>query len=682
MKENNSEKTEPEPANVSKEQSEISLNETDVISEGKDMEDFSHDTKTHKSFRESQSEYKTDIEIENLSVHHCCIKDTIKDLQSITGKHVWFPSIKSTLKRARVQPNCEIFFEHIDRQQWEGIASPITAEPQGYTGITKALCVVLVISKHGSPRLISCFMNDDVSVTDKIVYALKFGLELKAQFLMSTFNVEHLPLHFHLDIQVLILSDDGAISISWNSSDAQPVAYPERLDQSQYHVACTGLAERLLRTDRSLKNYRGKVLMEHLTAEQARLILERKEDIVIVRGKSGTGKTAVALAMIQEAREEAARTGTPPNILYICASAGVQAYVESQKLCTVWNINRTDSLSDKQKCAVKSYDMVVVDDAHAIVPAERWQEDDNDLYKLLFIHSARTEVAIFFDPFQDFKDQIPERFDEKLRNLDLCTNTNLETDQIQICTLKKRIRNSREINSFIQANQNQANIPERVPCLNEREGDDVTYSYIGSNMGEISSYVDVILHRLTRQYEKASIVILCDEERQLKIVRHQLRRKSNRQIENGRSFPLTGTVMCQLEDFGGLEADVVLFLLPPDWGLEYVGNWKYVYCVSSRAILRLEFLLPWNPTEHQDQQKKLEQFLELFKAVSNNTTGCCDSKFPIKRSRYFERKFCQTQIIALCLRQDVHGMAVSMDNSNQGYFMSTCYFRTVRILSG
>ena len=378
--------------------------------------------------------------------------------------------------------------------------------PKLHRGYTKSLpewlCDVLWIREHGSPKVICCFKNEhgsDADHADQIRYALKYGRELKAQFLMSAVNAEHLPLHFHFDLQVLTLTEDGSVCISWSSSGAQPVTCPDTADQSQYEVACIGLAEMLLQTDNSLKNCRGEMLMEHLTAEQARIILERNETILIVRGKSGTGKTAVALTMIQEAK--AMRVDTSQDILYICASAGVHAYVESQQLCTVWKMNRTDSLTADQKSALEAIDLVVVDDAHAIIPGEHWEEDPEDLYNILFRHSAntQTDVAIFLDPFQDFRDQIPEEFDEKLRKLAVrSTGAKIEPEQIQIYTLKKRIRNSRGIHSFVQAAQKQANFNESVTCLNERDGDDVTYSYIGSSMQDIASSVDAMLQGLTQ----------------------------------------------------------------------------------------------------------------------------------------------------------------------------------------
>ena len=622
MKVNNSEKIETQQRKVIKGQERI---ETNKIVEELNKPNIIHNAKTHKSFRESNSEYKTDVEVKMLSSHACCINDMIKNY--LTGEHIWFPSIKSTLKSA--PPICEKIFEHIDQQKWEGIASAIVTQPEFHTSIANSVCDVLMISKYGSPKLFSCFKTGEFSDADKTEYALEFGRRLKNQFLHSMFNAELLPLHFHFDVQVLTLLENGSVSISWNSFDKQPVRYPDQdyQDQSQYHVACTGLAERLLQPDHPLKNCRGQVLMEHLTDEQARLIVDRKETILIIWGRSGTGKTAVALSMIKEAKV------SPEKILYICASVGVQSWVESQELCKVWNINRTDSLSGDQKSALKSCDLLVVDDAHAIVPGKHWEEDDNDLYKLLFTHSANTraEVVIFLDPIQDFKDQIPENFQEKLRTLAVKVTKNiLLPEKIQIYTLTKRIRNSRGIQNFMQANQNQAEFEEEVECLNARDGDDVTYSYVGSRIEDVARSVDKILHSLTRRYDRNSIVILSDDNEQLQKIPQKLKKDFRRAIQNPRTFPIKDTVMCKLEEFGGLEADVILFLLPPTWGLGCVGNWKYIYNVTSRAIQRLEFLLPWDPSENQQRQEKLEYFLELFKTVSTGTNTChfCnDSKY-------------------------------------------------------
>ncbi len=82
-----------------------------------------------------------------------------------------------------------------------------------------------------------------------------------------------------------------------------------------------------------------------------------------------------------------------------------------------------------------------------------------------------------------------------------------------------------------------------------------------------------------------------------------------------KTFPAHGIVMSTLDDFGGLEGEVILFLLPPNFGVEDRGNWKYINSVSSRAKQKLEFLLPWDPEVDSVRLRKTKMFLELFQMV-------------------------------------------------------------------
>ncbi len=77
-------------------------------------------------------------------------------------------------------------------------------------------------------------------------------------------------------------------------------------------------------------------------------------------------------------------------------------------------------------------------------------------------------------------------------------------------------------------------------------------------------------------------------------------------------------MICKLEDFKGLWADIVLFLIPPSFGKGGKGSWKYLNCVISRARLRLEFLLPWEPT---DTSQHFGSLPEIFNKVSAPNRG-------------------------------------------------------------
>ncbi len=600
------------------EEAPVSLEEDSFASSDRPTEDETsfamNETKITKSFKQSQSEYKSDIKTVNLSLRDCCIQDMARHLMNLKPRKAWFPSKRATLTKLSGMWYFRKLRRYINKQKWRGIASVLTEQ-----GISNR-CDLLIVSKHGPPKIVSCFSEDGPSDEEKIKHALRLGRELKAQLLNSSVNGTYVPLNVHFDVQILKLDQHCPIMILWDSTKEQPNIYPSINTRLNYVAACNSLAEILLKTEAKILDRRGQILTDHLTAEQAKILLERKEQILIVRGRSGTGKTVVALNVVQELHTR--RKCTAEDSLYICSNPGVEGYIKSQKLCTVWVLQCTNSLSQEQKSLLHTFKLIVVDDIHAIRLDRHWQENPNDLYRLLFslVTRNKVEIALFFDPYQDFQGQLPENFDEELRKLSLkCAESgNLLPQQVQIYTLDKRIRNSREINRFMQANQNRANAPETFTCLSEQEGDDVTYAYIGNTLDETVSSINVILDRLYKRYKKASIVILCDDDKQLTSLKLHLADRFNKNLQDGKTFPITDTVICKLEEFGGLEADVVLFLLPPSWGLENVGNWKYVYCVSSRAVLKLEFLLPWNAENAEDDGclLKLHQLLELFKLVS------------------------------------------------------------------
>ena len=357
-------------------------------------------------------------------------------------------------------------------------------------------------------------------------------------------------------------------------------------------------------------------------AEQARIILEKLEKILIVKGGSGTQKTEVVVAMIREANET--DKYSREKMLYVCASVGEQTYMEKQQLCEVWNVKTTDSLSDQQKGVLKEFDLVVVGTAHAIVPGEHWEENDNDLYNLLVTHTATStaKVVIFLDPnreFKTFKYRMLEPLPEKLQKLAVkSAGTRLKAEEVQFYTLP-RIRNSHNVNHKADK-QKQIHLFETFSYESVTVSDDVTCFYMGSSVEEIAAHVNEILLKLIPLYENTSIVILyANFEGE-----DQLRDKLLSQVQNGQCYPTTKTVMCDPEEFlrGGVEADVVLFLFSPNWRLTDRGNDEYnmkcIDCVSVKGIQKL-FLLPGDSTQREEQKCDMKLLLELSDPVSTHS---------------------------------------------------------------
>ncbi len=602
-------------------------------------EDRPDDLKLPKSFRESQSEHKTDINVLSLSLRDCCSTKMAKSIQNLEGTKHWCPHWETMRGEFPEDARFDELVAFIGAGDWNGIATVIdrntdtdinTGKDEFDVANSRLICHVLITRKGKTPILICCIRDKSCSGRtredlDKLVgFAVSNGRKLKRRYLTTTVNNPYRSCMFHFVIHVLIVPTVGDITKVWDSSwtDSQPVIYPQGDTAAQYSLSCNALAEWLLKTRYSVRDRYGEILTEHLTEAQARVLFDRNERVLIVRGKSGTGKTVIALHLVHEALSCGLRD---EDVLYICSSAGVEAYVSAQVPCRVMVVKTTDCLSSEQKDFLSKMKLIIVDYIHAIQLGAEWkgscdtvvlESDPTDLYRAMFLKAAHgSKVAIFFDPDQDYEGHLPAEFDKRLRDLAESVEGLLPQD-IRIVTLGDRIRNSREINRFMQANQNQAKVGGTISCLNEEDGDDIVYGYIGRNLEDSANLLNEKLGALEKKYNPKSIAIVCDDTDQRDSMRRLLLERFHRIFQTARQYPVRRMVLCSLEDFGGLEAHVVLFLLPPKFETEAIKvPWKYINTISSRAKQRIEFLLPWEPQEKASKQGKIHRWLRVFKRV-------------------------------------------------------------------
>ncbi len=615
------------------------------------------ESKLPKSFKESQSEYKTAILIQGLSMHDCCTNKMTRNIKELQqegeGDKIWYPSIEDIRKRLPGDAFSDKLMTFLREKEWKGLASIVEIEDQsdraGRSDGHRLICNMLIVREREPPLLISCFGTSDQCEIKKqgleslVDYALDNGRALKRQFLENTANRQHQSCLFHFDMDVLLVSREGIVKTIWESRKVRPVVYPNTCQEKQHTIACNGLSVELLRTRASVKDRYGQILIEHLTEAQAKVLHAEEKRVLIVVGKSGTGKTVIALHLAKEASDARKEGRVNEDIVYICSNDGLKSFVSSQVLCPVIVVKSTNSLSPAQKDLLKNASLIIIDDVHAIEldknckywvsssialdigDVDAMEIDDNmenkpdDLYVMLFKCAAEknTRVAVFFDPEQDYKGNLPADFDKKLRNL-AETHCGVMPQDITIVALRERIRNSQEINRFMQANQNQAKIPGTIECLNERPGDDVVYQYIGSSVQESAKVMNEKLVVLEAKYEPRSVAILCDDHEQMEGIKTQMIDQHYRYFQDENVYPIQHTVITNLENFAGLEAEVILFLLPRNFRTANVKmNWKYINVISSRARERLEFLLPWKPAnEEEELDDRLLNLLELFKIVS------------------------------------------------------------------
>ena len=590
-----------------------------------------------QSFKESVSEHISGIKVIDLKLHDCCMIEMTEHIQKYPGDSfeytrkqlpdvVWSKKLMTFLQ-TKVENGAvgviEIAMSHntIDKRGHL---------PSGHT----VLCHVVAIREDEPPLLMCCIHNDshwEITKQDmeKLAdYALYSGCALKRQFLVSTGNKRHQSCLFYFDVEVLLVPTEGDVRTVWNSKNEQPVKYPSTDMNVQNSIARTGLAGELLKTTASLKNRYGQVLIEHLTVAQAKVLHGKPERVLLVHGKSGTGKTVIALHLMLKAEE---RGEVKEDVIYICSNEGLKAFVESSPVqCQTIVMKRTNSLTPAERNMLKKAKLLIVDDAHSIALDKQWETNQNDLYRTLFNHARRrdTKVTVFFDGEQDYMANLPPDFATRLRSL---AEKKIKHENIKILTLTERVRNSQVINRFMQANQNQANQNhargrEQIECFSERPGDDVKYEYIGSSIedsGEkLNNKIDDLLK--SKKYEAKSIAILCDDADEVNEVKTLLT-LLHKNFQNANEYPIQHMVICSLEEFGGLEAEVILFLLPRNFVRgEIKVQWKYLNTISSRARERLELLLAWDP----GSEEKLNDLLELFKYSKDYKPSLCCSTAP------------------------------------------------------
>ena len=126
---------------------------------------------------------------------------------------------------------------------------------------------------------------------------------------------------------------------------------------------------------------------------------------------------------------------------------------------------------------------------------------------------------------------------------------------------------------------------------------------------------ETLLSRLStlEQYRRQDITILTEDQEDTAWVKQML--KGRYETQDTTQFPVRHIVVDTLENFEGLESPVILFIIPQCWGRGCIGSLKYRLCVVTRAISRLEFLLPWDASQRQQDLAELKRVFSFLVSV-------------------------------------------------------------------
>ena len=565
--------------------------------------------------------FDNDIVAESLQFDHCCAKELADIEMNLSTEFDTFPPIEAITERhadvQRLDDSLnEILQEH---QSHNGVAVFMENIPDVTLPIYAALkdatpeyhVIDLVILNEKLPPVIVSIFESECPREEATNYCLTLGKLLKRDCCTAThLGKGCLKLFFCCQLYFIgkgfvYLQDEGCYPKDYRCPSLQTI------DTVRY-----ALARILLDCQPYITNRYGNTMVRHLSSCQARILLGRSSNVLIVASKAGCGKTVLALEVARRIKKQ---NGNERKVAFFCPSRGLAAFVKWQtkglgifEHIQDWNAR---SVAEFNTHSFSQYTDVIIDDAHAI-PVEgepkTWQ-----MYNALFssLQKCNARAYIFLDSeMQDYRGCIPEKFLTQLRDL---AEQHVKFNVI-IEHLYKILRNSPRICQFCKACMGGSNM-DGLSTIRQVPDDAVFFHNIqgrGINKYEsktLISQVEDILKKPAKYSEK-DITILTDNQKDKTWVAEML--KGKYETSSATQFPVKHIVVDTLETFEGLESPVILFIIPQSWGRGYVGSLKYRLCVVTRAISRLEFLLPWDAS---DRPKDLEELKRAFPPVS----VCC-----------------------------------------------------------
>ncbi len=163
---------------------------------------------------------------------------------------------------------------------------------------------------------------------------------------------------------------------------------------------------------------------------------------------------------------------------------------------------------------------------------------------------------------------------------------------------------------------------EKESVENVEEDDDDKFEVDRSDKTEGLTLVSRIRSILSSTlYQERDVTILTENDHEKQSIQEMLRCLKY-PTQDATVFPVEHMVVDTLETFEGLESPVILFIVPESWGTgSYIGSLKYRLCITTRAISRVEFLIPWDQT---DREQDLAELRRAFQTKVITMVNECD----------------------------------------------------------
>ncbi len=566
------------------------------------------------------------VVVESFKFDLCCLKELADCEMQISTAFSTFPSTESTMKRFATIQGLEYNLKEIlqEHQSHTGVAVFLENVPDAslptyfiLKHVTRACHIFdIVILKEGKPPVIVSIFKDECDRKEAKQYCLKLGQLLKRKCSKYIFlGKSSMKLFFRCQLYFMGRGYENLCQEGWYPKDyQQPLT--ETLNIVRYSLA------RILLESQHIADVYG-IMVRHVCSYQAKVILGRRRKVFIGKAIAGSGKTFLAVELARRIKH---KHGNTRKISFICPSRGLAAFVqwqtkEAKVFESVIVYDRYDSQCSIELSAslFSQYTDIIVDDAHAIPvfgEPTGWT-----MYNALFssLQGGRRHAYIFFDPdLQDYRGCIPDNFTTQLEALaaryvgkfgvNIDSLGTIWTKSSRICLFIKACISEDLFELYIFRQ-----IPE----------DGVFFHNIRGRDANVQDETTTLLSRLSdlKQYTSRDITILTESQEDKAWVKEML--KGHYKTQDATQFPVKHVVVDTLENFEGLESPVILFIIPQSWGSGYVGSLKYLLCVATRAISRLEFLLPWDASRRQQDLAELKRPFLLAVCILSGYNYTC-----------------------------------------------------------
>ncbi len=544
---------------------------------------------------------------ESLQFDQCCSKELAESELDISTVFSTFPAIEAVTERFA---NVEHLGDTLNK---------ILQEYQGHTGVavfmenlpdtTLAIYATLnkltneyhvfdvVILEERQPPVIVTIFKDECSRREAKKYCLTLGQLLKKDC-SKYMGIDKGSMKLFFRCQPYFIGH-GYENLQQERFYPKDYLHPstETIDSVRYALA------RILLDCHHITDRYGNIMVRHLSSYQAKVLLGRRLKVLIVKSVAGSGKTVLALEIARRIKKV---HGDERKIIFLCRSRGLAEFVKSQtKGINVFeSVKKCNSHTKLSRRSFSRYTDIIIDDAHAIpVQGEphTWQ-----IYNALFssLQERAGHAYIFLDPdMQDYRGCTPDDF---VTQLEALAGQYVGKYNVQTEPLGKILRNSLRICQFTKACMGTGTVDE-LSTVRQIPEDGVFFCNIqGRDVNQDESAT--LLTRLSnlKQYNRQDITILTDSQVDTQWVKRVLK-KEKYATQKATQFPVKHIVVDTLENFEGLDSPVILFIIPVSWGSGYVGSLKYRLCVVTRAISRLEFLLPWNTSQREQDLTELKR---------------------------------------------------------------------------